>query len=216
MSLHEIADIENNSPPLTYNVLMNHNLSISVDNLGSFNNLIAPAYTNEELNNELKSILIVRDDETQHENYEANKYVIRVLHTLIATLVALPIPICDLHFAYTDTTCIPDIIHTQYINLYMKLYLLLCGYIAIVSLSINLLSALFNLNNIHNIMIRGNNFARPVGVLLQIYGAATFWGYLDNRHSCSDQVYAYLLISTTIKIAGNIISNGHYLYITFK
>ncbi len=95
MSLYDIE----NYPPLTYNVLMDHNLSISIDNHIPFslNNAIAPAFTDEQLNNELRSILIVRDDETRRESREINKYVIRVAHTLVACLIALPIPICDLH-----------------------------------------------------------------------------------------------------------------------
>jgi hypothetical protein len=214
MSLYDIE----NSPPLTYNVLMDHNLSISIDNHIPFslNNAIAPAFTDEQLNNELRSILIVREDEKHKDAREINKYVIRVAHTLIACLIALPIPICDLHFAYTDTSCIPDTIQTKYINLQMKLYLLLCGYISIIALAINLLSALFNLNIIHNAMIRGNNVTRPVGVLLHVYGATIFWGYIDTRHSCNNQVYNYLFVSIAIKIVGNIISNAYYLQVKFK
>jgi hypothetical protein len=217
MIAEELGDIEN-FKPLTYDVLMDHNLSISVENHipFAFNNVIADAYTDEQLTNELRSILIVRDDETRREDYELNKYIKRISHILIASLIALPLPICDLHYAYTDTSCIPETIHTNYINLNMKLYLLLCAYIVIFALVMNILSALFNWNTIHNGLLRSDEIARPAGVLLHVYGATIFWGYLDARHSCNSQVYAYLLISITMKVIGNIISNGHYLYVKFK
>ena len=220
MSLYEIEDVGDieNFRPLTYDVLMDHNLSVSVENHipFAFNNVIADAYTDEQLTNQLKSILIVRDDDTRRDTQELDKYFKRVAHTFIASLVALPLPICDLHYAYTDRSCIPDTIRTRYINLQMKLYLLLCGYIVICALVINILSALFNLNALHNAMLRCNNITRPVGVLLHVYGATIFWGYLDTRHSCNHQVYNYLLISITMKVVGNIISNGHYLHVKFK
>jgi hypothetical protein len=217
MIAEEINDIEN-FRPLTYDVLMDHNLSISVENHipFAFNNVIVDAYTNEQLTNELKSILIIRNDETRREDYELDKYIKRVFYTFVASFVALPLPICDLHYAYTDTSCIPDTIQTRYMNLNMKLYLLLCGYIVICALVINILSALFNLNTIHNTMIRCNDIVRPAGVLLHVYGATIFWGYLDANHSCNNKVYAYLLISITMKVVGNIISNGHYLHVKFK
>lgn len=215
--IEDIGDIEN-FRPLTYDVLMDHNLSLSVENHipFAFNNVIADAYTDEQLTNELRSILIVRNDETRMESRELDKYIKRVAHAFIASLVALPLPICDLHFAYTDTSCIPETIHTRYMNLNMKLYLLLCGYIAICALVINILTVLFHLNALHNAMICCNNITRPAGVLLHVYGATIFWGYLDTRHSCNNQVYTYLLISITIKVVGNIISNGHYLHVKFK
>jgi hypothetical protein len=217
MSLYEVDDIEN-FKPLTYDVLMDHNLSISVENHipFAFSNVIADAYTDEQLTNQLRSILIVRDDETHRESRELNKYIKRVTHVFIACLVAIPLPICDLHFAYTDTSCIPDTIHTNYINLNMKLYLLLCGYIVICAIVINILTALFHLNALHNGMIHCNNITRPFGALMHAYGATIFWGYLDTRHSCNHQVHAYLLISITMKVMGNIISNAHYLRVKFK
>jgi len=215
MSLNEVDDIENFAP-LTYDVLMDHNLSISVDNHIPFSNVIADAYTDEQLTNQLRSILIVRDDETRRDAEELNKYIKRVSHTLIASLVAFPFPICDLHYAYTDTSCIPDTIHTNYINLHMKLYLLLCGYIVIVSLVINILVTLFNLYTVHNTLVLCNDIMRPVGGLLHVYGAIIFWGYIDPSHTCNNQVYAYLMISITIKVVGNIISNGLYLRLKFK
>jgi hypothetical protein len=217
MFAEEIDDIEN-FKPLTYDVLMDHNLSLSVENHipFSFSNVIADAYTDEQLTNELKSILIVREHDARREDYELNKYIKRVAHVFIASLVAIPLPICDLHYAYTDRSCIPDTIQTRYMNLNMKLYLLLCGYIVIIGLVINILTALFHLNALHNAMIRGNNITRPVGVLLHVYGATIFWGYLDTRHSCNNQVYTYLLISITMKVVGNIISNAHYLHVKFK
>jgi hypothetical protein len=215
--IEDIGDIEN-FKPLTYDVLMDHNLSLSVENHipFAFNNVIADAYTDEQLTNELRSILIVRNDETRMESRELDKYIKRVAHTFIASLVALPFPICDLHYAYTDTSCIPNTIPTNYIDLNMKLYLLLCGYVVIVGVVVNILSTLFNLNSLRNGMIRCNNITRPAGVLLHAYGATIFWGYLDTRHSCNNQVYAYLLISITMKVVGNIISNGHYLHVKFK
>ena len=220
MSLYEIdniGDIEN-FRPLTYDVLMDHNLSISVENHipFAFNNVIADAFTDEQLTNELKSILIDRNDETRREDYELDKNIKRVTTTFVASLIALPLPICDLHFAYTDRSCIPDTIRTRYMVLQMKLYLLLCGYIVICALVINILSALFNLNTIHNTMLRCNDIVRPAGVLLHVYGATIFWGYLDANHSCNNQVYTYLFISITMKVVGNIISNGHYLRVKFK
>jgi hypothetical protein len=217
MFADEIGDIEN-FRPLTYDVLMDHNLSISVENHipFAFNNVIADAYTDEQLTNELKSILIIRNDETRREDYEVDKYIKRVFYTFIACLVALPLPICDLHYAYTDTSCIPETIHTRYMILNMKLYLLLCGYTVIIALIVNILSVIFNLHSIHNTLLRCNDITRPAGVLLHVYGATIFWGYLDTRHSCNNQVYAYLLISITMKIVGNIISNGHYLRVKFK
>jgi hypothetical protein len=213
--IDDIGDIEN-FRPLTYDVLMDHNLSISVDNHIPFSNVIADAYTDEQLTNQLRSILIVRDDETHRESRELNKYIKRVSHTLIGSLVAFPFPICDLHFAYTDTSCIPDTIHTNYINLNMKLYLLLCGYIVIVSLVINILVTLFNFHTVHNTLILCNDITRPFGALLHVYGATIFWGYLDGRHTCNNEVYTYLMISITIKVVGNIISNGLYLRVKFK
>lgn len=215
MSLNEVDDIENFAP-LTYDVLMDHNLSISVDNHIPFSNVIADAYTDEQLTNQLRSILIVRDDDTRRDAEELNKYIKRVSNTLIASLVAFPFPICDLHYAYTDTSCIPDTIHTNYINLHMKLYLLLCGYIVIVSLFINILVTLFNLHTVHNTLVLCNDIMRPVGGLLHVYGATIFWGYLDPSHTCNNQVYTYLMISITIKVVGNIISNGLYLRLKFK
>lgn len=215
MSLNEVDDIENFAP-LTYDVLMDHNLSISVDNHIPFSNVIADAYTDEQLTNQLRSILIVRDDETRRDAEELNNYIKRVSNTLITSLVALPFPICDLHYAYTDTSCIPDTIQTNYINLNMKLYLLLCGYIVIVTLVINILAALFNLHTVHNTLVISNDIMRPLGGLLHTYGAIIFWGYLDGRHTCNNQVYMYLMISITIKVMGNIISNLLYLRVKFK
>lgn len=217
MSLNEVDDIENFAP-LTYDVLMDHNLSISVENHipFAFNNVITDAYTDEQLTNQLRSILIVRDDDTRRDAEELDKYIKHVSNTLIASLVALPFPICDLHYAYTDTSCIPDTIQTNYINLHMKLYLVLCGYIVIVTLALNILVALFNLPTVHNTLIVCNDIMRPVGGLLHVYGAIIFWGYLDGRHTCNNQVYTYLMISITIKVMGNIISNLLYLRVKFN
>jgi len=212
-----------------FNVLMDANHSISVDNPTVAISILEQPYSHHspslcsayDFEPRTRSILVVRRDPIYNPYYTQHlrQTIIRVG---ILTVFALPFPICDLHFAYTDDTCIRDKIVVNHVTYPFdaKIYLLLCGYTVIVAFALKMfvtLSASSRLQTCFtNAYSRSDLVMRLVGILIQIYGGVLYWCAIFPNKDCDHTVYQYLGISIHIKILANVIANGVHLYEKYR
>jgi len=212
-----------------FNVLMDANHSISVDNPNLLSPILSQPYSNHspslcseyDLPTRTRSILVIRRDNSVNTYYTQHlrQQIIRI--TLL-TLFALPFPICDLHFAYVDDTCIRDNIMVNHVTYPFdaKTYLLVCGYSVIVAFALKMFVTLSASNRLQTCFTNAYNRSDPVmrlvGILIQIYGGVLYWSVIFPNEDCDHTVYQYLGVSIHIKIIANILVNSIHLYEKYK
>lgn len=212
-----------------FNVLMDSKHSISVDNPNAVIPMFGQPYSHHspslcsayEFEPRTRSILVVRRDSIYNPYY--TQYLRQtILRIGILTVFALPFPICDLHFAYTDDTCIRDNIMVNHVTYPFdaKTYLLLCGYSVIIAFALKMFVTLSASNRLQTCFTNAYNRSDPVmrlvGILIQIYGGVLYWSVIFQNEDCDHTVYQYLGVSIHIKIIANIIVNAIHLYEKYR
>jgi len=210
---------------INFNVLMDAKHSISLD----IPNMLSQPYSNHspslcadyDLPTRTRSILVVRRD-TRVNPYYIQDLRQKIIHIAVLIIFAVPFPICDLHFAYADNTCVHDLIRVNHVTypFNAKTYLLLCGYSVIVAFALKMFVALSASNRLQTCFTNAYNRSDPVmrlvGILIQIYGGALYWSVIFPNEDCDHTVYQYLGVSIHIKIIANIIVNTIHLYEKYK
>lgn len=206
---------------INFNVLMDakHSISMDIPNmLYQPYSLHSPSLCSDyDFQPRTRSILVVRRDTSVNPYYIQNLRQ-KIIHIVVLIIFAVPFPICDLHFAYADHTCVHDQIRVNHVTYPFdaKTYLLLCGYVVIVAFALKMFVALSASNRLQrwfeNVYTRADLFMRLVGILIQIYGGVLYWSVIFQNEDCDHRLYQYLGVSIHIKIIGNLIANGVHLY----
>lgn len=183
--------------------------SINMSDLeGQYHN-INNTETNVNNNNlPLRGILKKPELNASIENDAVRFLAMKICITLIIIIIMLPIIVADLHFGYTDDSCIND--HPKNLNISMKLYLVISGFVGLgsmIGLIINICCISTN-NDLNFINLLCTGFILyAVGffyIIWNILGAIVFWGTIYKEGNCDKNVSTYLYVSLIIKIISNL------------
>lgn len=164
-------------------------------------------------NNEsqLKSILkptLSNEDYVNNVKLQIN--IIKIASIIFISIIAIPFIICDLYFAYNDTSCV-EIYPKYIIFINMKAYLLVSGYytiglICVIICNLQFLSIENKNSNVIFMSILSViiNVSKVFLVIWNTIGAFIFWGTLYQVEKCNTIVYNYLFISLIIKLFANL------------
>lgn len=165
-----------------------------------------------ELQIRLKGIL--KNPDNIEDNIKIDQKIFKLCFTLLALVLMVPIIFCDLYFSFTKNSCSNEEPDELTINL--KLYLLVSGFVGILSLSIILI--LVNLIGKDKISNLGCIFMSCgiitllfiiiFNVIWNILGAIVFWGYIYGNGNCSKSFSTYLFVSLIIKFVGILFSTS--------
>jgi hypothetical protein len=134
----------------------------------------------------------------------------RLCASLLLIIIVSPIAICDLYFGFIDNSCSNE--NPDKVNISLRLYLLVCGFICLASLLVVLLRLWFipldntiNYNSFcsnccYNVSISG--FA-AFNTIWNILGAIIFWGYIYINGNCNINFSTYVFVSLIIKFVLN-------------
>jgi hypothetical protein len=162
----------------------------------------------------LKSIL--KPNPNSNDDIEMGLTIIKACLIIVILLSLLPIVVCDLYFGYTDTTCINT--KPSSLNMSMKLYLLISGFIGIGIILISIGGVcLISFEDNNNYIVCCISFIGIFTGLFQfiwnILGGIVFLGTVYKDGTCSESTSNYIVVSLTIKFIGNFIS---IMYNTFN
>jgi len=210
---------------INFNVLMDakHSISMDIPNmLSQPYSFHSPSLCSEyDFEPRTRSILVVRRD-TSVNPYYIQELRQKIIQIAVLIIFAVPFPICDLHFAYADNTCVNDQIRVNHVTypFNAKTYLLLCGYMVIVAFALKMFVTLSASNRLQrwfkNVYTRGDLCMRLVGIWIQIYGGVLYWSVIFQNEDCDHRLYQYLGVSIHIKIIANLIANGVHLYEKYR
>lgn len=136
---------------------------------------------------------------------ERNFQIIAIkIFKIIGTLILFcPIIFCDLYYGFTDISCVN--MRIKELNITLKLYLILCGFMNLLLLFITIISIIyFEDNNSNKIMYILSTFKSYLSCLFNllwnILGSVIFWGYVYENGECNISVSTYIFISIIIKL----------------
>ena len=160
---------------------------------------------------QLKSILkptLSNEDYVNNVKLQIN--IIKIASIIFISIIAIPFIICDLYFAYNDTSCV-EIYPKYIIFINMKAYLLVSGYytiglICVIICNLQFLSIENKNSNVIFMSILSViiNVSKVFLVIWNTIGAFIFWGTLYQVEKCNTIVYNYLFISLIIKLFANL------------
>ena len=145
------------------------------------------------------------------QNNEDTEVVIKMALAIFIIIIALPFITCDIHYAYNDNSCVKE--YPNKININLKMYLLLSGYM-LLSKIIIVIFGMFSVSQ------RYSNFINVIVIVLlgllmvayelfnviwNIIGAIIFWGNIYKNNNCDDDVSTYIFVSLIIKLIINFI-----------
>jgi hypothetical protein len=174
-----------------------------------------------ELQNEVKESSctplrgILRNPDANRESEEIfEARLVSVCFSVILIIIWIPIIVMDLDFGFSENTCStkqPN--DDSFKNLIvLQIYLLVSGFIGIVSLGAILTSIyLFDpqLDRASNIYIYRVTFVTmyltsAFLVVWNIMGAIAFWGFIFNNTNCEQQFISYMFVSLVIKLMSSL------------
>ena len=142
------------------------------------------------------------------ENDTAGLIAMKICTTILIIIIMVPIIIADLHFGYTDDSCIND--EPKNLNISMKLYLLVSGFVGLgsmIGLVVNICCISTNADLLFINLICAGFILYAVGlfhIIWNILGAIIFWGSIYKEGNCTKNVSTYIFVSLIIKIIGNL------------
>ena len=182
--------------------------SVSFD-LGTKNNLVESILQNNKeniLQEPIKEILKINSN----DDIEIGLTIIKICSIIAILILSIPFIFCDLYFGYTDTTCVLS--KPSGLNISMKLYLLVSGFIGIgiILILIGVICLLSNNDNKNNYLLYSIAFIGILAVLFQfvwnILGGIVFWGTVYKEGNCSESTSSYIFVSLIIKLVVNLIN----------
>lgn len=187
---------------------MSTDYGIVSENIISNVSVVIDVKKNDDDIPELKGILR-KTPQNNVEDKENTEKIIKTVLTIFISILALPFIICDLYYAYNDTSCVQE--YPNKFNINLKIYLLLSGYM----LLLNVIIIIFGLcmtSRIYNdfinvsIMIILGVFIMLSGILNVIWniiGAIVFWGNIYKNDNCDNRISTYIFVSLIIKLFAN-------------
>ena len=164
---------------------------------------------NDNNNNEsqLKSILKpTLSNKDYNNNLKLQINIIKIASIIFISIIAIPFIICDLYFAYNDTSCV-DIYPKYIIFINMKAYLLVSGYYTIGFMCVIICNLQFlSIENKNSNVICMSilsviiNVSKVFLIIWNTIGAFIFWGTVYHLEKCKTIVYDYLFVSLVIKL----------------
>ena len=145
------------------------------------------------------------------QNNEDTEVVIKMALSIFIIIIALPFITCDIHYAYNDNSCVKE--YPNKININLKMYLLLSGYM-LLSKIIIVIFGMFSVSqrysdfiNVSVIVLLGLLMVayELFNVIWNIIGAIIFWGNIYKNNNCDDDVSTYIFVSLIIKLIINFI-----------
>lgn len=165
--------------------------------------------TESNVNNlPLRGILKKPELNISIENDTAGLIAMKICTTILIIIIMVPIIIADLHFGYTDDSCIND--EPKNLNISMKLYLLVSGFVGLgsmIGLVVNICCISTNADLLFINLICAGFILYAVGlfhIIWNILGAIIFWGSIYKEGNCTKNVSTYIFVSLIIKIIGNL------------
>jgi hypothetical protein len=157
---------------------------------------------------ELKGILR-KTPQNNVEDKENTEKIIKTVLTIFISILALPFIICDLYYAYNDTSCVQE--YPNKFNINLKIYLLLSGYmlllnVIIIIFGLCMTSRIYNdFINVSMMIILGVfiMLSGILNVIWNIIGAIVFWGNIYKNDNCDNRISTYIFVSLIIKLFAN-------------
>lgn len=165
----------------------------------------------ENINNniQLKSIL-KKNFEYSDEERLIMLSIKKLCYSVLIIIICIPIIFCDIYYGLIDTYCVNKT--PSYLNISLKLYLLLSGFINL-TLAITLIITIIyikefgNKRDIAYTFTVCNLFVMNIfNLVWNLIGAFIFWGYFYNKEICKIELSTYVFISLLIKLLFNFLS----------
>jgi hypothetical protein len=178
----------------------------------------------ESLDKPLRGILKNPDSNIENDEiFEAR--VTSACISIILIIIWIPIITLDLYFGFSESTCsTKEPNDNSFKNLIkLKIYLLVSGFIGIVSLGA-ILTAIYifdpKLDRASNIYLYSITFATMYLtsmflIIWNIMGAITFWGFIFDNKACGENFITYMYVSLIIKLISSLYTiYGTYSYVS--
>ena len=150
-------------------------------------------------NNNVKGILKKTKNDINEQNI---MLCVKSFAFLLLLAITVPFIVCNLYYAYTDTSCVT--INPYHFGINLKTYLAVDGILGAIALFIIIITSCCikeepNSNNCCLNMV--GNLATIFGVAWTIIGAIIFWNLIDNT-LCNKAVYNYVIAQLITKFIG--------------
>jgi hypothetical protein len=201
-------------------MIANSNLRVPEDTNASNIIIDIESQNEEQLYTPLRGILKKPDSNRENDEiFEAR--VTTACSSIILIIIWIPIITLDLYFGFSESTCsTKEPNDNTFKNLIkLKIYLLVSGFVGIVSLG-GILTAIYifdpKLDRAYNIYLYSITFASMYLTTLfliiwNILGAITFWGFVFNNKTCGQTFITYMFVSLIIKLISSLITIMAYI-----
>jgi hypothetical protein len=161
----------------------------------------------------LKGILKKQSSFAEEEETNIINHTAKICAIVLIIILFVPIICCDLYFGFTDNSCINEI--ATGLNFTMKNYLLVSGFIGLVSIIFTI--CLICLISDNEKILPFTKIFGMINLLFQIIwnllGSATFWGTLYEEGNCDLTTSTYIYVSLIIKLVCNLLNPRQILQI---
>lgn len=161
--------------------------------------------SSNSLNEPLKSILKKSSDYSE-ENRLVELSIKKLCCVTLLLLINIPIIFCDMYYGLTDKRCVNE--KPPYLNVSLKIYLLLSGAINLGLLFVLIFALVYvknfgDKNDIAYLMLVGNIYVSGIfNLMWNIIGSVVYWGYIYDNKTCEITMSTYIFISLIIKLIG--------------
>lgn len=158
--------------------------------------------TENNIESPLKSIL-KKTTELSDEDKRGHLKAIKFTSIIILLIIFIPLIICDIYYGFSNVSCVKE--KPTNLDLTLKLYLLLSGFVNLLLLFIAIITIIsineLDDNNIAYIFTIGNSYLCCIfNLLWNIIGAILFWGFIYESSVCRIDTSTYIFISIIIKL----------------
>lgn len=160
----------------------------------------------------LKSILKKSSDYSEEDRLLQLRAA-KVCTSIIILIICIPIIFCDIYYSLTDVSCVNE--RPSYLDISLKLYLLLSGIINLILIIIAITIIIFikdfsDKNDISYLFAKYTLYIQTIfNLAWNLIGSIVFWGYIYENGSCKIGVSTYVFISLIIKLLGSFLSFCH-------
>jgi len=137
----------------------------------------------------------------------------KVCSSIMILIICIPIIFCDIYYSLTDVSCVNE--SPSYLDISLKIYLLLSGIINLILIIIAITIIIFikdfsDKNDIAYLLTFGNSYISFIfNLVWNIIGSIVFWGYIYDNGTCKIEISTYVFISLIIKLLGIFLSFCH-------
>jgi hypothetical protein len=194
----------NNLKMSTDYIIVSENISTNTSN-DSNDSVVINIKKSVDIKPELKGIL----RKTSQINVDDTDKIIKTFLSIFITILALPFIVCDLYYAYNDSSCVQE--YPKKFNINLKIYLLLSGYTLLSNITIIIFGLCMtskrytDIINISVIILLGifMIICGLFNVIWNIIGAIVFWGNIYKNDNCDNNISTYVFVSLIIKLFAN-------------